>query len=100
MMKETINNIRKILEKNPAKALELTNNELRKTTAKELLLLRAEIYQTMNKNTDAINDYIDILKTYGADEEVENRKKFIETIVGMTQLDIFACTNLHNDPWD
>jgi len=99
-MEQTIDNIRKILEDNPAKALELTNNALKKNRSKELLLLRAEIYQTMNQNTNAINDYIDIIKKYGADEEVENRKKILETIVGMTQLDIFACTNLHNDPWD
>ena len=71
-----------------------------KNSDKELLTLRAKAYQTLNRNTDAINDYIEILKKYGHDEEIENRKKMLETIVGMTQLDIYACTNLHNDPWD
>lgn len=99
-MESSLNDIRKILKKNPAKALELVNLEINKNSGKNLLMLRSEIYQATNENTKAINDYIEILKVYGADEEVENRKKLLETIVGMTQLDVFACTNLHKDPWD
>jgi len=99
-MKSQLNEIEKLLESNAEKALEKIQKIMTKNSDKELLTLRAKIFQTLNRNTDAINDYIEILKKYGHDEEIENRKKMLETIVGMTQLDIYACTNLHNDPWD
>ncbi len=99
-MNGKIEEIRKILQENPQKALVEINALPHVEKSKEALMLRADIFQALNKNTDAINDYIEILKSFGPDEEVENRKKFLETIVGMTQLDIFACTNLHKDPWE
>ena len=95
-----IEDIKQNFRQNPQKALEDINAVLEKEKTKESLCLRAEIYQALNKNTDAINDYIEVLKAYGADEEIENRKQILETIVGMTQLDIYACTNLHKDPWE
>jgi len=99
-MKSQINEIKKLLESNVAEALEKIQKIMAKDSDKELLTLRAMAYQTLNRNTDAINDYIEILKKYGSDEKIENQKNMLETIVGSTQLDIYACTNLHNDPWD
>ena len=97
---KTLDEIRKEFKEKPQQASADVNILLKNKKTREGLILRAEIYEALTKNTDAINDYIEILKLYGKDEEIENRKKFLETIVSMTQLDIYACTNLHNDPWD
>lgn len=97
-MSENYNRILELSEKNPEEALmELSKIEERD---KQMKMLQAEICQKLNKNIDALNIYIELLQDFGADKAIENKKLFLENIIQTSQLDIYACTNLHLDPWD
>ncbi|MBN2747261.1 MAG: hypothetical protein JXR34_11095 [Bacteroidales bacterium] len=88
------------LDESPEKALVQIDTMLKENPTKELFMLRMNAHQKLNNLTEAVNDCIDILRIYGSDAFVENQKAYFETIISHSQLDIYACTNLHNDPWD
>lgn len=66
----------------------------------ELLKVRASIYQKKNEFAKAINDYRQILKSEPDNKEIIAMKTLLESILSMTSLDVFECTNTHLDPWD
>lgn len=92
--------IKEIIETKPVEALEWINKIDISLRNKDYYLIRIAIFQKLNRNTDAVNDCIEALKLFGSDEFIENQKQYLETIIRMTQLDVYACTNLQNDPWD
>jgi hypothetical protein len=96
----TIQEIEKIFEKDVPKALMEVNNLLKDGNDEKALHLRLRIHQKLGKHTQAINDCILLLKYFGENEEIQLQKQHLETIVRADQLDVYACTNLHNDPWD
>jgi len=64
-----------------------------------LLLNRAKLFRQLQKFGDAFNDLQAILKL---DPEHLEAKKFLNltrSILQGQQLDIYASTNLNNDPW-
>lgn len=95
-----LNYLEQQLEESPELALIQIDKMLNENPSKELYILRMKAHQKLNNLTEAVNDCIDILRIYGSDEFVENQKAYFETIISLSQLDIYACTNLHNDPWD
>ena len=95
-----INAIELLIEKDAQKALKELNNHLNEEVTEDLLKMRLSVHQKLGKHTQAINDCILLLKHFGDSEEIRLQKQHLETIVAADQLDIYACTNLHNDPWD
>jgi len=65
----------------------------------EVLEQRAEVYHKLNRLADAINDLNRYLKILPGDEKIKARKELLQTILKNSQLDIYACTNTHLDPW-
>lgn len=88
------------INENPELVLAELNLLLKDKLDKDFLLLRSQLYQKMNRLTDALNDCIDFLDHFGHNEKVFQRKLYLENIIKMSQLDVYACTNLHIDPWD
>jgi hypothetical protein len=88
------------INENPELALAELNLLLKDKLDKDLLILRSQVHQKMNRLTDALNDCIDFLGHFGHDEKVFQQKLYLENIIKMSQLDVYACTNLHIDPWD
>ncbi|OIP01840.1 MAG: hypothetical protein AUJ98_03010 [Bacteroidetes bacterium CG2_30_33_31] len=99
-MSSNIQNIRKSYQANPYQALEKINNILKIKITKDALLLRAEINQQLSRNTDALNDYTEVMTIFGVDDETLYRKQLLAEIIEMTQIDIYSCPNLHKDPWE
>jgi tetratricopeptide (TPR) repeat protein len=65
----------------------------------ELLLLEGKILKQLQKFPDAINVFQKILKLDPQHQEALNLKKMTQDILRFEQLDIYASTNLTNDPW-
>ncbi len=81
-------------------ALELLNTAFEKDEQNtKVLEQRAEVFHKLNRLGDAINDLNRYLKIAPGDEEIKARKELLQTILKNSQLDIYACTNTHLDPW-
>jgi len=57
------------------------------------------LYQRLQKYGKAINICNKVLKVEPGNEKVLKQKELLNEILKFTQLDIFAATNLWNDPW-
>jgi tetratricopeptide (TPR) repeat protein len=57
------------------------------------------LYQRLQKYGKAINICNKVLKVEPDNEKVLKQKELLNEILKFTQLDIFAATNLWNDPW-
>ncbi len=81
-------------------AYDLVEKELiKKTDNLELLCAKADILKKLNKFTDAINIYINIIEKFPEHKKAQVEKELLHTVMLQDNKDIFACTNLHNDPW-
>jgi len=76
------------------KALEQDNNHLM------VLQKRAECYHKLNQWTKALNDYNRYLRLNPENEELKAHRDLVQIIIKNGQLDIYACTNTHLDPWN
>ena len=65
----------------------------------ESLLQLAQIYKKLNELVNAVNIYITVLEIDPENQEAIYEKSVTQSIVNQSQLDIFACTNTHMDPW-
>ena len=65
----------------------------------ELLCMKADILKKLNKFTDAINLYIVIIDKYPDYKKAQVEKDLLHVVMLQDNKDIFACTNLHDDPW-
>lgn len=82
------------------KAIQMITNLIEKDHENiELLLQRASLYKQMQKLSDALNDYIRVLKINPADGKAQAGKEMISDIIRFKSLDIYSSTNLNNDPW-
>jgi len=76
--------------------------ELLKESSEELELLcaKAEVLKKLNKFTDAINVYIHIIDKNPDYKKAQVEKDLLHVVMLQDNKDIFACTNLHDDPWE
>ncbi len=65
----------------------------------ELLCAKADILKKLNRFTDAINVYINIIEKFPEYKKAQVEKDLLHTVMLQDNKDIFACTNLHDDPW-
>jgi len=65
----------------------------------DLLCAKADVLKKQNKFTDAINQYINIIEMYPDHKKAQIEKDLLHTVMLQDNKDIFACTNLHDDPW-
>jgi len=65
----------------------------------ELLLLKAQILESLDKIPDAINTLILALKFAENKTEILVKIEFLKTILRYRNLDIYASTNTWQDPW-
>ena len=66
----------------------------------ELLCLKAELLKKLNKFPDAVNIYIKIIEKYPDYKKAQVEKDLLHVVMLQDNKDIFACTNLHDDPWE
>lgn len=78
----------------------IVNEALQKTPDNtDLLLVRAKLYRQIQRFSEAINDLQQVLKLAPDHHEARNLLELTHDILRYQKLDIYACTNLHNDPW-
>ena len=65
----------------------------------KLLFYKALLLQKTGSSADAINLYHKILEMDPNNKEAKVNIELIQSIFRHSNKDIFACTNLHNDPW-
>lgn len=65
----------------------------------DLLVKRADLYYKTNHLGKALNDLRKARKTNLASKEIKAKIESIEQILRSKALDIYASTNLNNDPW-
>ncbi|MDY6801404.1 MAG: tetratricopeptide repeat protein [Bacteroidota bacterium] len=66
----------------------------------EIIVKRADLFYKLQKYTDALNDYNQSLKYANKhSDEVKAKIEIITNIIKYQGSDIYAATNLHNDPW-
>jgi len=66
------------------------------------LVPRFQIAKAYIKITDypkAVNTYIALLQIDPDNEEAKFEKEAAQSILAQSQLDVYACTNTHMDPW-
>lgn len=78
---------------------EITNKIQKASNDINLLHTRAELYTKTQEHSNAINDYIAILKLSPANKEAKVKLDMLQTIVRYTNTDIYASTNTNMDPW-
>ena len=89
-----------INKKEILKLLEEITNKIQKASSDiSLLHARAELYTKIQEHSNAINDYIAILKLSPTDKEAKVKLDMLQTIVKYTNTDIYASTNTNMDPW-
>jgi len=65
----------------------------------ELMCMKTEILKKLNRFTDAINLYINIIEKHPNYKKAQVEKDLLHVVMLQDNKDIFACTNLHDDPW-
>ena len=66
----------------------------------ELMCAKAEILKKQNKFTDAVNQYIRVIEKHPEHKKAQIEKDLLHTVMLKDNLDIFASTNLYDDPWE
>ena len=97
--------IKKIIElidnKAYDKAFEFVEKALLENHDKlELLCAKAEILKYLDKLSEAVNLYIKIIELYPDYKKAQIKKDLLHTVMIQDNIDIFASTNLFDDPWE
>ena len=71
-----------------------SNNEL-----VDLYVMRGDVYNLKQEYAKALNDYIKAQKLNPADTTMKAKISMINDILKFQNIDIYASTNLNNDPW-
>lgn len=66
----------------------------------QVLEVRADVLHKLNRLADALNDLNRYLALKPNDDKVKTKKELIQIILKNSQLDVYACTNTHLDPWN
>lgn len=83
-----------------SEAKKLLDNALNEQPESTVLLLnRAKLFRQLQNFSEAFNDLQFILKIDPEHEEAKNLLNLTREILQCQQLDIYASTNLNNDPW-
>lgn len=83
-----------------SEAKKLLNSALKENSENTVLLLnRAKLFRQLQNFSEAFNDLQFILKIDPTHEEAKNLLNLTREILQCQQLDIYASTNLSNDPW-
>lgn len=81
-------------------ALDVVNQEISKDSKNiDLYIMRGDLYYRMQKFADALNDYNKVLKVDKTNKSISSKVELIKGILKFEALDIYASTNLNNDPW-
>lgn len=101
MISKLIEEVEKHIEnEHYAEAKKLLNDALEKNPENiSLLLTRAKLFRQLQNFSEAFNDLQYILKIDPNHEEAKNLLNLTREILQCQQLDIYASTNLNNDPW-
>ncbi len=102
IMKNLFKLVDKLVEENDyLKAIEELNNlyKLHPKNA-EILVKRGDLYYKLQNYSGALNDYNKALKLKGKkSKDIEAKIEIITNIIKYQGSDIYAATNLNNDPW-
>lgn len=83
-----------------SEAKSLLDNAIKEQPENAVLLLnRAKLFRHLQNFSEAFNDLQFILKIDPNHKEAKNLLKLTQEILQCQQLDIYASTNLNNDPW-
>jgi|GEM_PF-604965 len=83
-----------------SKAENLLNEEINKDSENvKWLTLRGDLFYKKQKFPEALNDYNKILKIDKNNKLIKSKVEMIKEILKFEAVDIFASTNLNNDPW-
>lgn len=97
-LENKINNF--IQDKEYDKAVSELNNLLQKhSDVTKCLIKRGDLYYLQHKYSDALNDYNKVLKIESENKLISAKAEMITEILRYEAIDIFASTNLNNDPW-
>ena len=82
------------------KILEQVNGLLSVSPADtELLHARGHLYEKLQKWSEAINDYLQILSIDKNDNKAQARTEMLKTILRYNNTDIYSSPNTNYDPW-
>ena len=62
-------------------------------------IIRGDLYYSLQKYSDALNDYNKVLKIEPENKFFLSKVEMITEILRFEAIDIFESTNLNNDPW-
>ena len=62
-------------------------------------IIRGDLYYSLQKYSDALNDYNKVLKIESDNQIILSKVEMIREILRFEAVDIFSSTNLNNDPW-
>ncbi len=96
---DKIKNIKELIDNGKAQEAEKLLDEIFKADNIEELKEIIYLYQRIGKYGKAINVCNRVLEQEPDNKTVAKQKEFLTEILKFTQLDIYASTNLHNDPW-
>lgn len=83
-----------------AQALEIIQKYLQQfPNDKQLLLKQYEVLLSLNRLPHARNVLVKLVKLLPNDEQIRARLTMITEIMRFEEKDIYASTNLNNDPW-
>lgn len=100
-MLEFKNEIEKLIrDREFDKALNLINNQISSDADNiELYIIRGDFFYIQQKFPNALNDYNKVLKKDKNNKLIMSKVEMIKEILKFEAVDIFASTNLNNDPW-
>ena len=96
---DKIKNITELIDNGKAQEAEKLLDEIFKADNIDELTEIVYLYQRIGKYGKAINVCNRVLEQDPDNKTVAKQKEFLTEILKFTQLDIYASTNLHNDPW-
>ena len=89
-----------VKKKSYKEALELLDIQIQKTPGQtSWLTKRGDIYYSMERFGDALNDYNKVIKLDKENKIVLSKAEMTRNILRFQNLDIFESTNLNLDPW-
>ncbi len=94
-----IKNITELIDNGKAQEAEKLLDEIFKADNIDELKEIIYLYQRIGKYGKAINVCNRVLEQEPDNKVVLKQKEYLNEILKFTQLDIYASTNLHNDPW-
>ena len=90
-----------VLEKGNIDGLiELLKNEIKEDSTNITPRLQlGKAYLKINEYPNALNTYILLLEIDPENEEALYQQESTSNLIKQSQLDVYACTNTHMDPW-